>query len=137
MKIEKKSTLALTNKAIELQYLKAKIAKIKVKTALAVMRGVAEKLKMGSANISSGLLAGQMLFAVAFVGTCEVPNFMTTKPQSNACLERWMAVSALFIPSGLSEKAPAAPKSAPRSSSTTRRTSSKPRTSTTRSATEK
>lgn len=107
-----------------------------MKTALVVMRGVAEKLKMGSANISSGLLAGQMLFAVAFVGTCEVPNFMTTKPQSNACLERWMAVSALFIPSGLSEKPPTAPTSTPRSSSTTRR-SSKPRTSTTRSAAEK
>ena len=117
--------------ATESQCSKAKIAKIKMKTALFFMRGVAEKLKIGSANISSGLLAGQMLFAVAFVGTCEVPNFMTTKPQSNACLERWMAVSALFIPSGLSEKAPAAPNSAPRSSSATRRTSSKPRTSTT------
>jgi len=32
-----------------------------------------------------------------------VPNFMSAAPQKNACLERWMAVSALFIPSGLSK----------------------------------
>lgn len=48
-------------------------------------------------------MAGQMLFAVAFVSACEIPNFMSAQPQKNACLERWMAVSALFIPSGLSK----------------------------------
>ena len=64
-----------------------------------------------AANFSGGLLVGQMLFALAFVSACEVPNLMSAEPQRNACLERWMAVSALFIPSGLSKGS--APLSAP------------------------
>ena len=64
-----------------------------------------------AASFSGGLLAGQMLFALAFVSACEVPNLMSAEPQRNACLERWMAVSALFIPSGLSRGS--APLSAP------------------------
>ena len=66
------------------------------------MQELANRIK-SAAGLSGGLLAGQMLFAVAFVSACEVPNFMSAAPQKNACLERWMAVSALFIPSGLSK----------------------------------
>jgi len=97
-------------------------------TALQVaMQALASKLKISTAGVSGGLLAGQMLFAVAFVGTCEVPNFMSSRPATNACLERWMAVSALFIPSGLNSKQPAAPAPAP---TTTRRRSTATRRST-------
>lgn len=67
------------------------------------MQELANRIKAGAAGVSGGLLAGQMLFAVAFVSACEIPNFMSAQPQKNACLERWMAVSALFIPSGLSK----------------------------------
>jgi len=91
------------------------------------MQALASKLKISTAGVSGGLLAGQMLFAVAFVGTCEVPNFMSSRPAANACLERWMAVSALFIPSGLNSKQPAAPAPAP---TTTRRRSTATRRST-------
>ena len=66
------------------------------------MQELANRIK-SAAGLSGGLLVGQMLFAVAFVSACEVPNFMSAAPQKNACLERWMAVSALFIPSGLSK----------------------------------
>ena len=66
------------------------------------MQELANRIKSG-AGLSGSLLVGQMLFAVAFVSACEVPNFMSPAPQKNACLERWMAVSALFIPSGLSK----------------------------------
>ena len=88
------------------------------------MQGLASKFKVGAAGVSGGLLAGQMLFAVAFVGTCEVPNFMSPQPATNACLERWMAVSALFIPSGLNSKQPSAPTTKRRRTTATRRSTS-------------
>jgi hypothetical protein len=95
------------------------------------MQGLASKFKVGAAGVSGGLLAGQMLFAVAFVGTCEVPNFMSPRPATNACLERWMAVSALFIPSGLNSKQLSAP------TTTRRRTTATRRSTSTRSAAKK
>lgn len=52
-------------------------------------------------STSSGLLLGQLVFSVFFVGSCEVPNFLSKAPATNACLERWMTVSALFFPSGV------------------------------------
>jgi len=88
------------------------------------MQGLASKFKVGAAGVSGGLLAGQMLFAVAFVGTCEVPNFMSPRPATNACLERWMAVSALFIPSGLNSKPSTPAPTATRRRATTRRSTS-------------
>ena len=50
---------------------------------------------------SHGLLMGQLLFSIAFVGSCELPNWIAGPRQVNGCLERWMTVSALFFPSGL------------------------------------
>ena len=50
---------------------------------------------------SHGLLTGQLLFSIAFVGSCELPNWIAGPRQVNACLERWMTVSALFFPSGM------------------------------------
>jgi len=90
-----------------------------------------------AANFSGGLLVGQMLFALAFVSACEVPNLMSAEPQRNACLERWMAVSALFIPSGLSRGSapaplptpiPAQPEPLATPRRATRRTTTKPTT---------
>ena len=50
---------------------------------------------------SNALLTGQILFSLAFVGACELPNWIAGPRQMNACLERWMTVSALFFPSGV------------------------------------
>ncbi len=66
------------------------------------------------ASAAHGLLTGQLLFSLAFVGSCELPNWVAGPRQANACLERWMTVSALFFPSGLaSSKAPTDPALAP------------------------
>ncbi len=56
---------------------------------------------LASASLSHGLLAGQIIFSAAFVGACELPNWIHAPRQVNACLERWMTVSALFFPSGM------------------------------------
>ena len=54
-----------------------------------------------AAAASNGLLTGQIVFSTAFVGACELPNWINGPRDVNACLERWMTVSALFFPSGM------------------------------------
>ena len=58
-------------------------------------------LRLMAAAASHGLLTGQLVYSVAFVGACELPNWLLAPRQINACLERWMTVSALFFPSGM------------------------------------
>jgi hypothetical protein len=58
-------------------------------------------LRLLGAAASQGLLTGQIVFSTAFVGACELPNWIQAPRQVNACLERWMTVSALFFPSGM------------------------------------
>jgi len=58
-------------------------------------------LRLLGAAASHGLLTGQLVFSTAFVGACELPNWLQAPGQVNACLERWMTVSALFFPSGM------------------------------------
>jgi hypothetical protein len=58
-------------------------------------------LRLLGAAASRGLLTGQIIFSTAFVGACELPNWIHAPRQVNACLERWMTVSALFFPSGM------------------------------------
>ncbi|MEI7666926.1 MAG: hypothetical protein WCI65_12850 [Synechococcaceae cyanobacterium ELA263] len=57
--------------------------------------------RLATAAVSHGLLTGQIVFATAFVGACELPNWISGPREANACLERWMTVSALFFPSGM------------------------------------
>ena len=57
--------------------------------------------RLAAAAASNGLLTGQIVFSTAFVGACELPNWIQAPRQVNACLERWMTVSALFFPSGM------------------------------------
>ena len=61
--------------------------------------------RLAAAAASNGLLTGQVLFSLAFVGGCELPNWIAGPRQVNACLERWMTVSALFFPSGVRSSA--------------------------------
>jgi len=58
-------------------------------------------LRLLGAAASHGLLTGQIVFSAAFVGACELPNWIHAPRQVNACLERCMTVSALFFPSGM------------------------------------
>ena len=58
-------------------------------------------LRLLGAAASHGLLTGQIVFSAAFVGACELPNWISGPRETNACLERWMTVSALFFPSGM------------------------------------
>ena len=61
-------------------------------------------LRLLGAAMAHGLLTGQVLFSLAFVGSCELPNWLSGAGQVNACLERWMTVSALFFPSGVASR---------------------------------
>ena len=58
-------------------------------------------LQLLGAAAAHGLLTGQIVFSTAFLGSCELPNWLHGPRQVNACLERWMTVSALFFPSGM------------------------------------
>ena len=58
-------------------------------------------LRLLGAAVSHGLLTGQIVFSTAFVGACELPNWIQAPREVNACLECWMTVSALFFPSGM------------------------------------
>ena len=57
--------------------------------------------RLATVAASNGLLTGQILFSLAFVCSCELPNWISGPRETNACLERWMTVSALFFPSGM------------------------------------
>ncbi|MCX5961513.1 MAG: hypothetical protein NT053_17395 [Cyanobacteria bacterium] len=45
-------------------------------------------LRLLGAAASNGLLTGQIVFSTAFVGACELPNWIQAPREVNACLER-------------------------------------------------
>jgi hypothetical protein len=45
-------------------------------------------------------LAGQLIFCLAFLSMCEIPNWAWGDKNPNACLERWMFTGGVFFPSG-------------------------------------
>ena len=47
----------------------------------------------------NAMLAGQIIFSTAFVGSCELANLMGGKYSLGACESRWYVVTALFFPS--------------------------------------
>jgi hypothetical protein len=57
-------------------------------------------LRLLVAAASHGLLTGQIVFSSAFVGACELPNWIQAPRQVNACRSRSPA-PALFFPSGM------------------------------------
>jgi hypothetical protein len=57
-------------------------------------------LRLLGAAASNGLLTGQIIFSTAFVGACELPNWIQAPRQVNACRSRSPAL-ALFFPSGM------------------------------------
>ena len=57
-------------------------------------------LRLLGAAASHGLLTGQIVFSTAFVGACELPNWIKAPRAVNACRSRSPAL-ALFFPSGM------------------------------------
>ena len=53
-----------------------------------------------AAAASNGLLTGQIVFSLALIGACELPNWIQAPRQVNACRSRSKAL-ALFFPSGM------------------------------------
>jgi hypothetical protein len=62
-------------------------------------------LRLLGAAASHGLLTGQIVFSTAFVGACELPNWIQAPRQVNACRSRSPAL-ALFFPSGMQMNRP-------------------------------
>ena len=56
--------------------------------------------RLAAAAASNGLLTGQILFSLAFVGSCELPNWINGPREANACRSRSTTL-ALFFPSGM------------------------------------
>jgi hypothetical protein len=56
-----------------------------------------EKLKIFESYV---FLFGQVIFCLAFLSMCEVPNWTVGDRNPNACLERWMFTGGVFFPSG-------------------------------------
>ena len=57
-------------------------------------------LRLLGAAVSHGLLTGQIVFSTAFVGACELPNWIQAPREVNACRSRSPALF-LFFPSGM------------------------------------
>ena len=57
-------------------------------------------LRLLGAAASNGLLTGQIVFSTAFVGACELPNWIQAPREVNACRSRSTTL-ALFFPSGM------------------------------------
>lgn len=43
----------------------------------------------------------QLIFCLAFIANCEVPNWTSGDKHPNACVERWMFAAGLFFPSSI------------------------------------
>ena len=56
--------------------------------------------RLAAAAASNGLLTGQILFSLAFVGSCELPNWINGPRETNACRTRCTTL-ALFFPYGM------------------------------------
>ena len=56
--------------------------------------------RLATAAASNGLLTGQILFSIAFVGACELPNWIQAPREVNTCRSRSTTL-ALFFPSGM------------------------------------
>ena len=53
-------------------------------------------LRLLGAAASHGLLTGQIVFSSAFVGACELPNWIQAPRQVNACRSRSPALALFF-----------------------------------------
>lgn len=57
--------------------------------------------KILKATESTAFLIGEIIFCVAFLSVCEIPNWTRGPYETNHCVDRWMFVAGLFMPSGI------------------------------------
>lgn len=46
-------------------------------------------------------LAGELIFCLAFLSACEIPNWTRGPYNPNQCVDRWMFTAGLFFPSSV------------------------------------
>jgi hypothetical protein len=49
----------------------------------------------------TAFLIAELIFCLAFISVCEVPNWAFGPRSANQCVDRWMFAAGLFTPSGL------------------------------------
>lgn len=67
-------------------------------------RQTEDLIDMGKSTSSAEgalFLLFQLIFCVAFIANCEVPNWTSGGKNPNACVERWMFAAGLFFPSSI------------------------------------
>ena len=57
--------------------------------------------KIIKATESTAFLVGEILFCLAFLSVCEIPNWTRGPYSPNQCVDRWMFAAGLFFPSGI------------------------------------
>jgi hypothetical protein len=57
--------------------------------------------KLLKATESTAFLIGEVVFCLAFLSSCEIPNWVSGPRSPNECADRWMFTAAVFVPSGL------------------------------------
>jgi hypothetical protein len=57
--------------------------------------------KIIKATESTAFLIGEIVFCLAFLSVCEIPNWTRGPYETNHCVDRWMFVAGLFMPSGI------------------------------------
>jgi len=57
--------------------------------------------KLLKATESTAFLVGEIIFCLAFLSMCEIPNWTRGPYEVNHCVDRWMFVAGLFMPSGI------------------------------------
>lgn len=50
---------------------------------------------------SSAFLIAELVFCLAFLAACEIPNWTRGPFSPNQCVDRWMFSAGLFFPSSL------------------------------------
>lgn len=50
---------------------------------------------------STAFLIGELVFCIAFLLACEIPNWTKGPYSANECVDRWMFTAGLFFPSSV------------------------------------
>lgn len=53
-----------------------------------------------------GFLVAEVVFSLAFLSACEIPNWTRGPYSPNQCVDRWMFVGGLFFPSSIQNAMP-------------------------------
>lgn len=62
---------------------------------------IAMASKINSVVESTTFLVCELVFCLAFISICEIPNWTRGPYSANQCVDRWMFMAGLFTPSGI------------------------------------